>query len=63
MAMDRTTGIVKILKELTAKVAATVGRLLFRHRGRVVDVAREVGGTLLAPYIDAVRTKDVWGKR
>lgn len=48
---------IKRLQGLIVKVAKAASSLMSRHGGRVEDVARQVGGALLAPHMDQQRIK------
>lgn len=54
---------IRRMKRLTTKVAEAAGSLLSRHGSRVKDLARQVGGTLLALHIDPKRKKRFYGDR
>ena len=50
------------LKELTAEVVTTAGHLLFRHRGPVGGIAREVTRHYTPPQMTVMCTNDFFGE-
>ena len=54
---------IRRLERLTEKVAVAAGSFLSRHRGRVEDIARQMGGALLAPQMEQQCLKRFFGDR